>query len=439
MQNKQKNTLLSFFRSPIKMFLFLAILAGAFLLLAFLLSKGKLIEHYFAWDPLDTGMDYFNSIAYTVGGVPYSQFGTLYPPLANLFFFSLLHLVPQQISSTWSTSYESLITMRLQPNDLRLQQSTMLFFLIFLVIVCSLFCFLVERILEEKKHTESYAVSLACLLSFGFTWAIERGNIIILSLALSLFYLAFYKNSRAVMRECAYIALALAAGLKLYPAFLGILLLHDMRWKAALRTVLYGAAAFILPCLILKDGFKSITLFFDILFKYGNQINNLNVMGCSIKNMIYSLISFASYTSGVDVTAFYPWLGIGQMIAYLLCLALLVAGLFVKTSNWKRLLLISLAMICIQAAPYYMLIYMLIPFIFFLKEEGKLNRHNVVYFVLMAALIIQLPFFDNSKQLKMKALQVQICTLGLLILVIRDIVFSRMRLTKYAEDLPIKG
>ena len=47
---------------------------------------------------------FFHSIEYMRGRMPYGQFDTLYPPLANLFFYVLYLLVPKTQSDTWTES-----------------------------------------------------------------------------------------------------------------------------------------------------------------------------------------------------------------------------------------------------------------------------------------------------------------------------------------------
>ena len=86
----------------------------AVLLLALLASRGTLLHRFFFYDVTDTGMDFFHSIEYMRGRMPYGQFDTLYPPLANLFFYVLYLLVPKTQSATWTESYISSLNMREQ-------------------------------------------------------------------------------------------------------------------------------------------------------------------------------------------------------------------------------------------------------------------------------------------------------------------------------------
>ena len=105
----------------------------AVLLLALLASRGTLLHRFFFYDVTDTGMDFFHSIEYMRGRMPYGQFDTLYPPLANLFFYVLYLLVPKTQSATWTESYISSLNMRGTERDLRLQQATMMLFVVFVV------------------------------------------------------------------------------------------------------------------------------------------------------------------------------------------------------------------------------------------------------------------------------------------------------------------
>ena len=72
--------------------------------LALLISNGSLFQVFFFMDPDDTGMDFFNSIVETATRRPYEQYGVLYPPLANLFFYLLALFIPNDIKAGWPES-----------------------------------------------------------------------------------------------------------------------------------------------------------------------------------------------------------------------------------------------------------------------------------------------------------------------------------------------
>ena len=394
-------------KHPMEAYCILSVLCLAALLGAFFLTNGRLVDNYFCWDSIDTGMDYFNSVAYTSGGVPYSQYKTLYPPLANLFFYGLNRLVPKTVVNSWGKSYESLVRMRLTSRDIRLQQSAMVFFLFFMVITAVLAAYLIEYLLRGRRQGAARATAISMIFSFGFTWGIERGNIILLAFVLCLFFLAFYRHENRMLREASYLALAVAAGLKLYPAFLGILLLVEKDWKAAGRTILYGACALILPCFFLKDGIQSLFMFIEILLSKGSQVDlGLHHTGTGLKDFAGNIIAIYAKLRGTEDSLYAAVLNGFQTVAYVLCAVGLVSALRKGWKNWERVLIICLVMTSIQSGAYYTAVYLLIPLILFFREEDALTRKNVGFVLPMVMIALQIPLFD-MKGLKLKALWVQ--------------------------------
>ena len=81
-------------------------------LIAGTVSSGDSFFTNFGADARDTGMDFFNSLAEAASGEPYTQFKTLYPPLANLLFFLLGKSVPEDVSSKWASTHGAVVAMR---------------------------------------------------------------------------------------------------------------------------------------------------------------------------------------------------------------------------------------------------------------------------------------------------------------------------------------
>lgn len=71
-----------------------------------LASHGELIQRNFFYNSLDTGIDFFHSIEYVQGRMPYGLFDTLYPLLVNVFFYLLYLLVPKDVSDKWASTFE---------------------------------------------------------------------------------------------------------------------------------------------------------------------------------------------------------------------------------------------------------------------------------------------------------------------------------------------
>ena len=184
-------------------------------------------------------MDFFHSIEYVNGRAPYALFNTLYPPLANLLFYIIFYCIPMTISSNWPLDFQQSVLMRRTSNDLRVYQAPMILFLIFVIVCVLMIVFLICHFLEEHEISLRKCVAFCAIFSYGILFSIERGNIIILTLPLTMFFVFYYNSDNRFVRELAYISLAVSAGLKLYPAFFGVLLIRDKQWKATISTVFY--------------------------------------------------------------------------------------------------------------------------------------------------------------------------------------------------------
>ena len=152
-------------------------------LVALFLTHGELWDKIFFHDSLDTGMDFFHSIEYTRGRAPYELFGTLYPPLANLLFYFLFRFTPFWQANEWSTTFSGGIQARGTYIDLRVWQPTMMMFMLFIMLSAALLILLIRRIIRQEKYADW--LGLGILLSYGFLFAIERGNIIVLCIICS--------------------------------------------------------------------------------------------------------------------------------------------------------------------------------------------------------------------------------------------------------------
>ncbi len=105
----------------------------------------------------------------------------------------------------------------------------------------------------------------------------------------------YHRSKRAWVRELALVALAVAAGLKIYPAFLGVMLLRNRDFKAAIHTVFYGIAALVLPVFAFQEGVYGLQLWLKILFSFGsksktpwagNGINSMFAHGAHLVDLI---------------------------------------------------------------------------------------------------------------------------------------------------------
>lgn len=379
--------------TPMQIYCWATVACLAMLLLALLASRGTLLHRFFFYDVTDTGMDFFHSIEYVRGRMPYGQFDTLYPPLANLFFYVLYLLVPKTQSATWTESYISSLNMRGTERDLRLQQATMMLFVVFVIVVVLGIVSMTER-LTRSCGGRKKLLAFCAVFSYGVLYGLERGNILLLCWPLMVFFVLYRNSQNPILRELACLALAVVAGLKLYPAFLGILLLKDKNYIAAIRTVIYGIVCFIFPLFFFNEGLYGLTLWIRVLFAFSE--NNVNPwVGNGFQNIIQSVGRLIDHFTGTRL-AFGNYAIWGFMMAALL----LICAMFMDC-EWKCVTSIVLAILMFQSQYDYVFCLFLIPLLLFFAQEKNLRRDNVLPYALLVLFTIPLPLFraDTPKPL----------------------------------------
>lgn len=383
------------------------------------ISHGEALEGMFISDKLDTGMDFFHSIEYTRGGKPYECWKTLYPPLANLFFYFLYCLVPKSVSEKWADSFQESLNARGTENDLRVTQSTAILYTIFIIVTVILIIGLVQKYLGYSAR--SFCVAIAILFSYGMCYAYERGNIIIISFICSMFFVCFKDSSNKVVSELALISLAVAAGLKLYPAFFGFLLLYDKQYAKAMRTIVYGIFFFIAPVFCFQENLHGIKIFFEVLssFKRADILEDATG-GFSLTQIMSSVILLIQSTTGISVNDEF-WLSILPKVSLAFTVTLLMCGYKIK-KNWMRILVCSTAILVYSYQSYYILIFLLIPLLVMMKEEKCLQKSNMIPFAIFILSQVTVPISGGLTHFwTLEDIRIQICLVAFIIYILQKV------------------
>lgn len=369
----------------------------------------------------DQFMDFFNSIRDSNQPNIYTERHSIYPPLAALLFRLIGTMVNQNLVNTKFSARKSLYY------D---QRSMMIYFLF--VIVCLL---LMSRMIDYRmKHLKSkvFARIIGITLTFTFPviYCVERGNIVLLCVVCSMFFFFFRNSENKAIRELAYFNLAMAAGLKLYPAVFGVILLIEKKYKDALRLVLYGFICIGIPLAyiymhdagILKSlvsmcvdnmrvmtlavsPFSARTLPASILSRKNltsgtGVMQNIGYIILNIKHFFLKKIGGLSFSS-VSVQNFVYFPGIRKILSdkegtttALLFLTEVVAAfnLFLTKSEWKRTFLLCYLMLNIPAASSsYSVSFITIPFVLFLCETKSVRRRDWISLGLFSFILTPLP------------------------------------------------
>ena len=318
----------------------------------------------------DYFMDFFNSIRDASTRDVYKE-GIIYPPLANIFFYVLsLMIDPNLVSSSFS-------------NRRMLQNDYVCLFLYFVFVVLSLILFVNLIKNHLKKNTmERYSYSLPLLLIFSYPmiYCVQRGNIALLTLVFSMYFVFNRNSENKFIKELSLILLAVAAGIKLYPALFGLLLIIDRKFKDCIRLIIYGLLCFVIP-FFFYDGIESIS---DLL-------NNLK----NFSDYSYEKISPAFVC--VDVLAMYismmfkfNYTSVYSFMFTVTYLAAFAVLLFAPKEWQKVWSIVYMVMNYSSTGRTYILVLAIIPFILFVVSE-KVQRKDLIYFIGFVLLLVVIP------------------------------------------------
>lgn len=312
--------------------------------------------------------DYYNVASYTASRNPY-YFGLddpmsgehAYPPLAYLVFYPLSRVADFLHQDAFEAGHSTM------------GMATSAFFMF---LISGVFFLLLYETYDGKKPFK-FLLSLALMLSGVFLATYERGNIMILAAALCGFFLLNYQSENKLLRELALIALALSAGLKGYPAFLGILLLFDKRFKESFRLMLYGAAAIFLPFAFFAGGFANIPVWLANLKSNTEAYEFANFLRFNFR---YWFIQLPDFQSRMGL---YALLKRADLIAAVLA----VASSFFHKKHWKKVMQLLLVIMILPANSAIYVATYLFPGILLFFNEREHDARDWIYLTLFVVLL----------------------------------------------------
>lgn len=358
----------------------------------------------------DLYMDFFNSIRDAGDPNVYTARNNIYPPLCLLLFKFMGHFVSRDLVDLPNTRRTLLQT----------DQRCMMIYILFACFCIFILTFLMEKYaknLHDKDGVKTHFCSVLTFLtivSYPVMYCLERGNIIILSMILTMFFVFFRDSNNILIRELSYISLAAAAGIKIYPAIFGVLLLFDKKYKDALRLILYGIILCLVPFvffidfnngkLVIQSGVLSVKLLPAALTDSGEStsvfqaiIQNLMSFATGKKNRL----NFSSVSIQNFIFLFEPT---NTTLAKIVCAItefIAIVGLFFVKKKWQQTFLICYLMLNIpSASSSYALTFLLMPFMMFLYDDvgngyngEKRNKIDCIYIASFALLFSPLPTF----------------------------------------------
>lgn len=336
-------------------------------------SHGELFLRSFFNDSNDTFMDFFNSLQYELH--PYEN-KVIYPPLANLFYYIVHAFIPENIFSLGAVS-------------IRDSQIGRILIILYMLITFFLFYLAIGKMDKKSNDNMRMILFLTILFSEPMLYTIERANLIIVALIFMMLFCAYYESKNNILKHFAFLSLAIAASIKIYPAVLGLLLLRDRRWKDSFICIIYGILVFFLP-FIFFGGFKNVVL----------MLNNITNCGSSMlangEGWKLSILSICNYFS----VWFTGTIGSYATLSTFLKLICFIGGciilLFVDyNEKWKLYMVPTLMMVMLPDFSYiYSAIFLVIPLLYYLNTDASFKKFDIVYIVLF--LLVMLPLVEKN-------------------------------------------
>lgn len=294
---------------------------------------------------------YYHFAASSVGGNIWENVShVIFPPLAYCFYWLLWRINP------YLGDPEDWNAFKYAPNSL-------LIYVMYNVFIALLLFYCVQKILyAENNLARGFLLSALILFSYPFfATGIQRGNAAVLIGVLLCLVFIWKDSPNKFLREMALVLIAVAAGFKIYPAFLGVIYLAEKRYKEAFRLVLYGILAFFGP-FIFWGGIEGFLSYLSKLFIKGSRAAERWGTIRGLCNMFLS-----------------GWMGeqssnmLGLVLQNIYLFISLIAIWKTKT-NWKRIFYACAVLVLYVSGNWmYTLTYMLPAFLFWLKERGEEN------------------------------------------------------------------
>ena len=361
---------------PINLFLTVSFAGTLLFLLIMIIGKGFGAEWIVMENNFDNSFtDHFRHIAFA-SDMQHFYFNTndaTFPPFAYLLYYLLYRINPHD----WAVNEWKLC------RDYTYNIIVLTGLVVFVVFLYKYAC---DKVLSA--YSDGYKMLFAVATVFSapvLIGAIERGNISFFTAILVIFALYLKDSDNKYLRELALILIAFAAGIKLYPAIVGVIYIREKRYKEAIRLVIYGLIVFLVP-FAFCGGVAALIQYLKILFFFEGQGYR---SWTNIRNYLLSVSDlFGAYERSAYFVKYFK-------IAENLFLIFSLISVFRTKRFWKQVLYLAGVMAVYVPYSYrYTAVYMLIPLVFYLRElQDPSAEHSIsdtVYMILFG-LVFTMP------------------------------------------------
>lgn len=371
-------------------------------IIAFLLTDGKSFDNmlFYRWDYF---MDYFNSTYHSTRN-PYSlPFKSIYPALTTAGYF-LISFVLEELHGPFLTSL-----------DVRSSFAGVTSYLL-LTVVALLILYKIFGKKKEISFKETLFFYVFILASFPMVWAIDRGNSVLISVIFSLLFIAGHDSESKKIRCASYICLGIATGIKIFPAFFGVLVLRNYvqskrieDLKEIILCVFIVVVVFLTPFILFEGSFFAMI---NNAFGYRGELSPIG--GVDVSSLIQTTAYLFGYENYLSLSGEGTAISLVLMFVIVLCLLLNK-----KIEKWEQIFLIAgIQALCAGIGHPYVLLYMLIPAWYFINSNPKNNTKNLILAILFALILMLFPGPSTGYELLSYTKGMALLTSVILILVI---------------------
>lgn len=346
---------------PITVFFTVSLISTALIFL----SRGALLATYFHPAPTDSAMDFFNTLASAASDYPYAT-GSNYPPLCHILLKTLHYLVPAGVPSE-----ENLLTLGVASQGLFLRnyENAFIVYIITHALCVAIIALSICHICARMNEVRRTACVLMVIFAGPMLFLLERGNILIFAITATFVFFALRNSESLPLRGVAYLSIAVAAGLKIYPFIFAFILLREHRTRAFF--IILGLTVFLyaLPFALL-GGLDAVFGFFRGLTAFTAEHSS---HGTGLQFSIVNLFSIVELLTGLVAP---DWL---VLFTTLMTLILGVFLILFSRKRWHGELCAGLMCILIPSVSYtYSLVFLLPAFIdaFGCNDLGSTERES---------------------------------------------------------------
>jgi len=330
----------------------LAVLLAVFFV-QIIVTHGTTVTQAFFQDPYDTFMDFFKVQKSIANMSPVTE--GIYPPLAYVILLPFNFFVDYNIFSAFGA---------------RASQAGIMSFIIFMMLWLFISIVFLSKILSEHKKQKNM-ITFFLIFSAPILFLIERGNVNIAVFACVAVFFAYYENKSVALREIAIISLAIAIGIKLYPALFGALLFKKDKLPCFWRLVGYSILTTFLPFLFFEGGLYNVKIMIGNILHYSNGFSDWSD-SLALRSVMGYEAMFRSISIILDGEHSQQWYLVVSRITNYIMLAGSIIGSFFVDKKWKRVMLLACPIVLFPAmSATYNAVFLIIPIVLFLKEEKR--------------------------------------------------------------------